>query len=339
VLTYVSASKINVYKTTSIKEKKMTLDEIYQKGTEILEKDPKLEFFLRGVDTEFVANNNEEIFKRFKFRQQAINSVEATTEVKLLDLELKVPIIMSSMNAPIPQIQENGLLKVARALKETGSLMCIGGPFPSNLKEVVEVGVPVALTVKPDADRKKMVDLLLQAKEAGVAWIGIEVDAGMGTKILDRPMIGGCSPISIDEIKEIKKKINLPLLLKGILSAEDAERALEAGADVIVVSNHGAHTIDYLPHPLEIMDEIVGVVAKQIPIIVDGGFRRGTDILKGLAFGAQAVGLGRPILFGLAADDELGVRTIISEIAEELRRVMTMTGIQNPRSAHRGIIL
>jgi len=152
-------------------------------------------------------------------------------------------------------------------------------------------------------------------------------------------MVRDCSPISVEEIREIKRKISRPLVLKGILSTWDAEKALEAGADVIVVSNHGAHTIDYLPHPLEVMDDIVRVVDRRIPIIVDGGFRRGTDVLKGLAFGAQAVGLGRPILYGLAAGDKEGVTTVITEMAEELRRAMTMTGVKNPSSAHRGIIL
>ena len=145
--------------------------------------------------------------------------------------------------------------------------------------------------------------------------------------------------MSSSELKEIKQRISRPLILKGVLSPWDANKALEAGADVIVVSNHGAHTIDYLPHPLEVMDEIVRVIAGQIPIIVDGGFRRGTDVLKGLAFGAQAVGLGRPILYGLAAAGEEGVKTVISEMADELRRTMTMTGVENPSNAHKGIIL
>ena len=316
----------------------MTLSEIYQKGAEILESKP-LALNLRGVETEFVLRNNEEIFKRYKFRQQAINSVEATTETRLLDVELKVPIIMSSITGPIPQIQENGLLKVARALKETGSMMSLGTPIPSNLEELVEVGVPLVQTIKPLSDRNRLMDMISQAEAAGVTWVGIEVDAGYGTKILDRPVVRDCSPISVEEIKEIKQRISRPLILKGILSAWDAEKALEAGADVIVVSNHGAHTIDYLPHPLEVMDEIVKLVANQIPIIVDGGFRRGTDVLKGLAFGAQAVGIGRPILYGLAAGDEEGVKTVITEMAGELRRTMTMTGVENPRSAHRGIIL
>jgi len=133
--------------------------------------------------------------------------------------------------------------------------------------------------------------------------------------------------------------ISRPFILKGVLSPWDAEKALEAGADIIVVSNHGGHTIDYLPHPLEVLDEIASVIAGQIPIIVDGGFRRGTNVLAGLASGAQAVGVGRPILYGLAADGEKGVKTVITEMAKELKRAMTMTGIRDPSSAHKGIFL
>jgi len=316
----------------------MTLSELYQKGAEIIES-KKLGLNLKGVETEFVVKHNEEIFKRYKFIQRAINSIEATTRTRLLDVELQVPIIMSSISAPIPQIQPNGLLKVATALKETGSMMWTGTPIPSNLKELVEVGVPLVQTIKPYTDRSKVIKMISQAEAAGVTWVGIEVDAGQGTKVLDKQMAANCSPISVGELKEIKQKVSRPLVLKGILSPWDAEKALEAGADVIVVSNHGAHTIDYLPHPLEVLEEIVRVIANQIPIIVDGGFRRGTDVLKGLAFGAQAVGMGRPILYGLAAGGEEGVKTVITEITEELKRAMTMTGVKDPNSAHKGIIL
>ena len=145
--------------------------------------------------------------------------------------------------------------------------------------------------------------------------------------------------MSVDELKEIKRRISRPFILKGILSPWDAEKALEVGADVIVVSNHGAHTIDYLPHPLDVMDGIVKVIDGKVPIIMDGGFRRGSDILKGLAFGAQAIGLGRPILLALAADSENGVRTLITGLAENLRRYMIMTGVEIPADAHKGILL
>jgi (S)-2-hydroxy-acid oxidase len=182
-------------------------------------------------------------------------------------------------------------------------------------------------------------ELILEAENAGVTGIGIEVDAGQGTKVLDTPMAGDCSPISVAELRDIKRNMSCPLILKGILSPWDAEKALEAGADAILVSNHGAHTIDYLPHPLEVMDEIVKITGSRIPIIVDGGFRRGTDVLKALAFGAQAVGLGRPILYGLAAGGEEGVKTVINEMTGELIRAMAMTGVADPSSASKDILL
>jgi (S)-2-hydroxy-acid oxidase len=213
-------------------------------------------------------------------------------------------------------------MKVARALKKAGSMMFLGSPMPPNLKELVAVGVPVAQTFKPYADRMKLMDMIAVAEDAGVTWVGIEIDAGQGTKIMDSQRVKDCSPISVAELKEIKSRISRPLVLKGVLSSWDAEKALEVGADIVVVSNHGAHTIDYLPHPLEVMDEITSVINGRIPIIVDGGFRRGTDVLKGLALGAQAIGLGRPVLYGLAADGEIGVATVITEIASELHRTI-----------------
>jgi (S)-2-hydroxy-acid oxidase len=164
--------------------------------------------------------------------------------------------------------------------------------------------------------------------------VGIEIDSGQGTKVRDRQMAKDCSPLQSKELREIRAMVDRPLIFKGILSAVDAVKAVDAGADAIVVSNHGAHTLDYLPHPLQVMDEIVAAVGGHTVICVDGGFRRGSDVLKGLAFGARLVGLGRPILYGLAADGERGVQAVIEEITGELKRLMTMT--HTPTPAHAG---
>lgn len=311
----------------------MELEELYEKGTRIME-EKGLTFNLEGVETGFILRHNESIFTKYVFLQKVINSIEVTARTRLLDVELEVPVIMSSMTGPIPQIEEGGLLKVARALKQTGSMMSLGTPIPPDLKELVETGVPLIQTVKPWEDRDRVMRWISRAEEAGVTWVGIEVDAGLGTR-----RARGCAPMSVDELKEIKRKISRPFILKGILSPWDAQKALEAGADVIVVSNHGAHTIDYLPHPLDVMDGILEVVDGKVPIIMDGGFRRGSDVLKGLAFGAQAIGVGRPILLALAADSENGVRTLINELAESLRRYMIMTGVDSPADAHKEILL
>ncbi len=311
----------------------MDIDDLYRQGAEVLGA-RDFDFNLEGVGVGFTLRRNEEIFGRFMFRQKVINSIAVSTKTKLLDVELGVPILMSSMTVPIPQIEDDGLVKVARALKETGSMMCLGTPIPPNLKELVATGVPVVQTVKPWEDRDRVMRWIERAEEGGVTWVGIEVDAALGTR-----RAKGCAPMSVDELKQIKRRISRPFVLKGILSAWDAERALEADADVIFVSNHGAHTIDYLPHPFDVIDEIHEVIQGKIPIIVDGGFRRGSDVLKGLAFGAQAVGLGRPILLALAAGGEEGVGALITEMTEELRQYMTMTGVADPASAGREILV
>ena len=173
----------------------------------------------------------------------------------------------------------------------------------------------------------------------GVTWVGIELDAAQGTKIGDKEMGFECAPFSLKEIREIRKRVPVPLACKGVLSREDAEKCVEAGADIIVVSSHGGHTLDYLPHPLQVMDEIVAAVKGKIQIIVDGGFRRGSDVLKGLAFGASLVGLGRPILYALAVGGEKGVSDLITGITRELSRLMTMVAAKDPTMVQKDILI
>lgn len=307
----------------------MRLTEIYQKGKENL-RNRDIGFSLDGVETEFVLNNNRLVLDRYTFNQRCIDGVEASTKCSFLGVELSTPVIMSSMTMPIPAIVDDGLIEVAKGLKEAGSLMWTGTPIPKNLKEIADTGVPLAANVKPLQDRRKIFETVEQMQDAGTHWIGIEIDAGQGTKIKDRQMAYDCAPLSLKELKEIRKKVAGPLILKGVLSLEDAVKSLEAGADGIVVSNHGGHTLDYLPHPFQVMDEIVRVAQGRCLIIVDGGFRRGSDALKGLAFGASLVGLGRPILYGLAADGRNGVTSVIDGITTELRRIMSMVGAADP---------
>ncbi|MBK5102204.1 MAG: alpha-hydroxy-acid oxidizing protein [Desulfobacteraceae bacterium] len=217
--------------------------------------------------------------------------------------------------------------------------MWTGTPIPQNLRQIAETGVPLAANVKPFEDRKKMFQALDEVQETGVRWVGVEIDAGQGTKVKDRQMAFDCTPLSFGELKEIRKAVSLPLILKGVLSQADAVKAIEVGADGIVVSNHGAHTLDYLPHPLQVMDEILEKVKGETVVMVDGGFRRGSDVLKGLAFGASLIGLGRPILYGLAANGREGVKGVIEGITVELKRIMSMVGVANPDRVSKDVLI
>jgi len=316
----------------------MGLTEIYQKGKKILGK-KEFAWVLDAVETGFILEHDRRILDRYTFRPQYIDGVEPKTTCRILDVELATPVIMSAMTMPIPAITDNGLMDVAQALKDAGSFMWTGTPIPKNLKELVATGVPIAANAKPFRDRDKVFRDLEVIQKAGVTWMGIETDAGQGTKVHDKQVASDCTPFSLQELKDIRKKVSCPLICKGILSRRDAEKCVEAGADGMVVSNHGAHTLDYLPHALQVMDEIVEAVGDKTILIVDGGFRRGSDVLKGLAFGASLVGLGRPILYGLAAEGREGIYNLINEITKEMQRIMSLIGAENPGKLTRDMLI
>ena len=316
----------------------MGLTEIYQEGKKILMK-KEFGWVLDAVETGFILEHDRRILDRYTFRPRYIDGVEPITTCRILDVELAAPVIMSAMTMPIPAITDNGMMDVALALKDAGSLMWTGTPIPKNLKELVATGVPIVANAKPFSDRRKVFNDLEEIQKAGVAWVGIETDAGQGTKIHDKLVAKDCAPLSLKELKDIRKKVSCPLICKGVLSTMDAEKCVESGADGIVVSNHGAHTLDYLPHALQVMDEIVETIGDKAVLIADGGFRRGSDVIKGLAFGASLIGLGRPILYGLAAEGRKGVYNIINEITAEMKRIMSLIGAEDPGKLERSMLI
>ncbi len=305
-------------------ETTMELTELYQKGKDLLSQKP-YGLLMDSVETEFDLTHDRQVLDRYTFRLQCIDAVDARTDCRVLGIDLATPVIMSAVTSPIPAIHEDGFMEVAYGLKEAGSLMWLGSQTPKNLREIVETGVPVVANVRPFEDRKKMFQTIEEIQEAGVRWVGLQIDTGFGTKVRDRMVVEDCAPLSLKDLKEIRSRVTVPLIFKGVLSRIDAIKSVEAGADGIVVS-HGTHILDYLPHPLQVMNEIVSAVKGKVVIMVDSNFRRGSDVLKGLAFGASLVGVCRPVLYGLAAGNKDGVSGIINGITYELKRIMGMVG-------------
>ena len=129
-----------------------------------------------------------------------------------------------------------------------------------------------------------------------------------------------------DSIKRLRDTVKMKIVLKGILTLEDATLAADNGIDAIIVSNHGGRVVDSGRATIEVLHEIVGAVGGRIPILVDSGFRRGTDIIKALAMGAQAVCIGRPYLWGLGAFGQPGVERVLEILRKETRAVMQQVG-------------
>src|SRR5262245_15666149 len=141
-----------------------------------------------------------------------------------------------------------------------------------------------------------------------------------------------------DTVRELRALTKLPIVLKGILRFEDAKLCLECGVSGIIVSNHGARQLDHVGSTIEALPEIVEAVGSKIPVMIDGGFRRGTDILKALALGAKAVGIARPYLFGLAAFGQPGVERVITLLRTELALDMALAGTPSIASIERSLV-
>ena len=131
---------------------------------------------------------------------------------------------------------------------------------------------------------------------------------------------------------------SLPILVKGVVRADDATRAAGMGVKGIVVSNHGGRQLDTSPATIEVVEEIAAAVGQRVEVLVDGGIRRGTDVIKALALGARAVLIGRPVLWGLAMDGQDGVATVLRILREELDCAMALCGCRDLPSISRDLV-
>ena len=131
---------------------------------------------------------------------------------------------------------------------------------------------------------------------------------------------------------------SLKIVLKGILHPADAQLAVEYGADAVIVSNHGGRQLDTVPATIDLLPAIADAIDGRIPVVMDGGIRRGTDIVKAFALGANAIAVGRPVLWGLAAGGEDGVRQVLEMLRSELVRALALCGCSSPQDVGRDFV-
>ena len=141
-----------------------------------------------------------------------------------------------------------------------------------------------------------------------------------------------------DEIDWMRSVTKTPILLKGVMTAEDALLAVEHGVDGVIVSNHGGRQIDGTLATIDALPEIAEAVAGRITVLLDGGIRRGTDVLKSLALGTNAVLIGRPYVWGLSIDGEAGVRMVIEMFRNEIHSAMTQLGVADVKRINRSLV-
>ncbi len=286
-----------------------------------------------GCETGSTWRRSIEAFEGLGFVQKGINPVvqeKVDLSVNILGTKWELPIGIAPMSGVIASVCKNTFGEMATAVGNKNIAASVGYPAgPEIHKKMVETGAAVFRIVKPIKDIEKIKEALKSAQEAGCFAAGIDTDSVAGLKAGDNVNYKDtCDPISMDVLKEIRESIEIPFIIKGVLSEEDARASMELGADAIVVSTHGGSALDYSPSSLEVLPDIVRVVDHKMKVLFDSGIRRGSDIVKALALGADAVLIGRMALWGLVLGQAKGLEWILELLADEMRRILVLLGAE-----------
>lgn len=293
-----------------------------------------------------VAIRNYDAWKNIHLVMDTIcENTPVSTQTNLFGHTFRLPVFAGpvgavSMHYGDAYVDQNYNKVLVKACKDAGIMAFTGDGMDDqimigatqNIKENDGIGVP---TIKPWA-KEMVVEKLKLAKEAGALAIAMDIDAA------GLPFLKGFVPPAgrknVKELKEIVQEINVPFIVKGILSVKGALKAKEAGASCIVVSNHGGRVLDDTPATADVLEEIVQAVGKDMTILVDGGIRSGQDIFKALALGADGVLIARPFVNMIYGAQEEGVKVLVDQLEQELIDTMEMCGASTIQEITRDMI-
>jgi 4-hydroxymandelate oxidase len=295
-------------------------------------------YFAGGANDEWTLAENRAAFGRWVLRPRMLVDVsELTTATTVLGTELSFPVLVAPM-AFQGLAHPDGEVAMARGAAAAGTAMCLATLSMAPLEDVRDGARWFQLYWSPDRGAVK--DLVERAEAAGHGAIVVTIDLPvLGRRERDL-RTGFETPIEIDSVVDpsltwrdlewLRSLTSLPLLVKGVLTAEDATLALEAGVEGIVVSNHGGRQLDGVAASLDALPEVAEAVGDRAVVLMDGGVRRGTDVVKALALGAKAVLVGRPVLWGLAVDGAEGVERVLTLLRDELQLALALCGCRSP---------
>ncbi len=303
-------------------------------------------------------------WRRWRLLPQALNGRAAGggTGIRLFDVDAAHPFIVAPM-ALQRLAHEEGEVAVALAAAAQGGIMTVSTESSIAIEDIARLSPgPLWFQLYPRHEFSQSLALLKRAEAAGCSAIVVTVDMPLTPPRPREIRAGfrlpeGIAPVHLsrfappdlpalaegesqvfdrlfaiapgwDDIARLRDATRLPLILKGILNPADARRAVAHGADGVVVSNHGGRLLDILPTALDMLPEIVSAIAGAIPVIVDGGVRRGEDALIARALGAHAVMVGRPLLHGLAAAGARGSSHVLRLLRDELEVAMALLGLR-----------
>jgi isopentenyl diphosphate isomerase/L-lactate dehydrogenase-like FMN-dependent dehydrogenase len=297
-----------------------------------------------GAETETTLLRNRYSLDAISFRPRVLRNVESTDmSVEVFGGKRRLPVLLAPLGG-MTEFHEAGALPGAEAAREFGCLMMLSSVTEPSLEDVAQAaGEQFIYQLYVHGDDRWVADRVKRAVDAGAQAFCVTVDvAHYGRRersLLRRHSLPGrpfgglrsgeqhAMRLDWSFIAKLKRKLKVPLIVKGIVTAEDAALALENGVDVVYVSNHGGRQLDHGRGAMDILPEVLSAVRGKAQIIVDGGFMRGSDIVKALAMGADLVGLGRLQALALGAAGRDGVVRMLELLEAEITVVTKLLGI------------
>jgi isopentenyl diphosphate isomerase/L-lactate dehydrogenase-like FMN-dependent dehydrogenase len=312
-----------------------------------------LAYFAGGAGDELTLRANVAAFQRLTLRPRVLVDVRTvSTDTTVLGTDVSMPVLVAPL-ALQRLAHPEGELATARGAAAAGTVLCLSSASTTRPADVAAAtpAAPRWYQVYVWSDRSLTIDLVEEARESGYSALVLTVDVPyIGRRERDiridfklpegitptGDLFGGGFDTSLGwRDLEWLAGYGLPIVVKGLLTAEDARLACEHGAAAVVVSNHGGRQLDGVPASIDVLEEVVEAVDGRAEVYLDGGVRRGTDVLKALGLGAHAVLIGRAMLWGLAADGEAGVRHVLELLRAEVELGLALLGCCNPREVTR----
>jgi 4-hydroxymandelate oxidase len=323
-------------------------------------------YMVTGIDDEVTLRANREGFLKFHLNPRRlvdVSAVDMTTEIFGVKYDSPIVIAPTSSNQAF---HPDGEVAVAKAARAGNHLQILSTVATTSIEQAIEArGAPVWFQLYPTREWEVGEALVKRAERAGSPVVAVTVDGPVPSnwetlvrlRRTDTRQCDGChgrtfweyvarkpnfdgidlsrvtglnAPnLTWESIKRLRDTVKMKIVLKGILAREDAKLAADCGIDGIIVSNHSGRMVDSGRATIEVLPEIIDAVGDRMPVLVDSGFRRGTDIIKALAMGAQAVCVGRPYLWGLGAFGQPGVERVLEILRKETRAAMQQVGARS----------
>ncbi|MEX2323531.1 MAG: alpha-hydroxy acid oxidase [Acidimicrobiia bacterium] len=339
----------------------MDVDALEARAREVL--DPMAyDYYASGADDEITVHDNRAAWQRVRLLPRVLRDVsQLSTETTVLGTPMAAPILIAPMAAQ-RLAHADGEVGMARAAAATGTVMVVSTMATATVEDVAAAAPDGTrwFQLYVQRDRDFTADLL---KRVSASWYGavvltvdlpvlgrrrrdeinqfefpegitmanleIGLESAGGSALAEHANAAFAAGLVPDDIGWVAEVTGLPVLVKGVLRADDAERCVAAGAAGVVVSNHGGRQLDGAIATADALPAIVDAVAGRVPVLVDGGIRGGYDVLKAIGMGASAALVGRPFLWGLATGGSDGAAAVMKELIAEFERAMALCGCRS----------